>query len=317
MKTLDLAMLFVLCFLLAAGIYFFWSNFNSGTLYTKQYSQFIGNISEEVLFESSQFYPRMRFPKKEISYYIEPECGWKKIQEVERAFEIIKEETVLSFYHAQPNAENAEISVICSEISPEEELTDSRFFIAGEGGPTEARNLTNGYLIIKGKVSLFKDEKCDNPKLALHELLHVLGFDHNNNPKSVMYPITRCDQEFDSYIAEEINLLYSEESLPNLAILQINASRSFQGVSFKISIINIGYIEAKDSQIEVFAGINKVANYTLGDMQPGMISTLEVQNLRIKKSEDSIKFFASYRDGGEELSYQDNSAEIFLLQEDE
>ena len=131
-----------------------------------------------------------------------------------------------------------------------------------------------------------------------------------------MYPVTNCDQQIDQYIIDEINKLYAPESLPDMAILKINASRSFYGASFKISVINIGYVEAKDSQIEVFSGSAKIANYSLGNMQPGMISTLEVQNLKIKKSENSIKFFASYAEGSQEISYENNAAEIFLLEEE-
>lgn len=311
MKTLDLAVLFVLFVLLGIGIYFFWSN-TSGDQSVKSYSQFVMNVSENALFQSSQFYLNMRFAKREISYRIEEVCGNRKNREIQEAFSLIAEKTRISFY---PVSNNAEIDIICSDEAPQEDISDKQFYIAGEGGPTEARNLTTGYLILKGKVSLFKDEKCDEPKLAVHEILHVLGFDHNNNPKSVMYPVTHCDQSLDEYISNEINRLYAQDTLPDLTILKINATRSSYGVSFKISVINAGFKEAINSKIELFSGINRIANYSFGVMQPGMINTLEVKNLRTKKSDNSVKFLVLYGDNGEELSYDNNLAELFLLEE--
>ena len=166
---------------------------------------------------------------------------------------------------------------------------------------------------MKGKVSLYKNERCKETKLALHEILHVLGFDHNNNPKSIMYPVTGCDQTLDLYIINEINRLYSQDSLPDLAILKVDANKTYYGASFKISVINLGYVDAKETRVEIFAGQSRVANYSLGILLPGMTSTLEVKNLKIPKSTSSLKFYTTYNDS-KELHLDNNLAEIFLKQ---
>ncbi len=311
MRTLDAAILFVLIVLLGFTSYFFMKNLPFETFRTEEYSSYVSNISSNsMLFASAQFYPNMRFSKKEISYQIEDFCDSKKEGEIQEAFSLLEEKTSLRFYPVQ---NNPEIEIACSEQAPQEEITNNQFYIAGEGGPTEARNLSTGYLIMKGKVSLFKDEKCKETKLALHEILHVLGFDHNNNPKSIMYPITNCDQTIDQSIIDDINKLYLQESFPDLAILRVEANKSFYGASFKVAVINLGFVDAKESKIEIYAGSNKIANYSLGTLQPGMTSTLEVQNLRAAKSAKSLKFFTSYAKA-DELSLNNNQAEIFPIQ---
>src|SRR3990170_888469 len=47
--------------------------------------------------EEMQFYPNLRYSDKDISYSIE-DCNLQKTDEMERAFEIIENLTVLNFY---------------------------------------------------------------------------------------------------------------------------------------------------------------------------------------------------------------------------
>ncbi|MEX2017229.1 MAG: hypothetical protein WD876_02045, partial [Candidatus Pacearchaeota archaeon] len=79
--------------------------------------------------EVSQFYPMMRFPTPDISYRID-DCPLGKKEDMQRAFEIVDEKTILSFYPAS-NSEEEDIYVTCDSGSK----IEGRFFIAGEGGP--------------------------------------------------------------------------------------------------------------------------------------------------------------------------------------
>src|SRR3989344_8150556 len=79
-------------------------------------SEFIAKKSENTNFslnssDSMQFYPNMRFPDSAISYKIN-DCPLEKRNEMENAFEIISNKTVLNFYIAKSDEE---ISIICKE----------------------------------------------------------------------------------------------------------------------------------------------------------------------------------------------------------
>lgn len=169
----------------------------------------------------NQFYPNMRFPDNNISYKINKECSLTKQNQMQRAFEIIEEKTILEFY---PIPSNEEITITCQETERKtEKYLKANFFIAGEGGPTEIIRLQNFSLINKGEILLIRNSKCPNPNIAIHELLHVLGFDHSNNPKDIMYNITECDQEISLETLNIINKIYSIPSRPDLQITNASA----------------------------------------------------------------------------------------------
>ncbi len=311
MKVLDFLVLFFLLFLVCIGVYFFWFNLN---FKNESYTPYIGNLSSvPVSFTSAQFYPNMRFPDKEISYEIEPACNMQKRREINEAFTLLSEKTILRFHLLESNAQ---IEIICSEIAPEEKQNEEEgtesYFIAGEGGPTAAINLSNGYyLILSGKASFFRTEECNETKLALHEILHILGFDHSGNPKSIMYPITRCDQSLDNYIIDELNRLYAIPSLPDLAIEKISANKTFYGLSFSISVANSGFSEAQNSRLDIYSDGNKIEEYSLGLIKPGMKKMLDVQNAKLPRKTGNLLFVVS-SDKKDELSLGNNKAEVFL-----
>jgi uncharacterized protein (UPF0333 family) len=312
MKALDVSVLVLLLLFLAAGIYFFWLNVNMQSE-TENYSKFITNSSSNLSnFNSAQFYPNMRFQEKEISYAIEDACNIQKRKEIDEAFYVLSAETLLRFFRGD---KNSQISVSCSEPvqENEEELIkgQQKYFIAGEGGPTEAVNLSGkGFLIKKGKVSLYREEKCNESKLAMHEILHVLGFEHNSNEKSIMYPITSCDQTLDRSIIDEISCIYEQPSLPDLGLEEVNANKTSSRLSFFVSVVNYGYKDASNSKLEIFSEEGTIYNYTLDTIRSGTKKTLEVKNLKISKKADTLTFVVSL-DSKDELSFGNNEVKLF------
>lgn len=113
-----------------------------------------------------QFYSDMRFPNKEISYKIY-NCPLNKKEDMERAIEIVDEETILDFNMVNSGEE---ISIYCEERAKR----DGRHFIAGEGGPTNVTLTGNFNVITHGEISLLKDTLCERPNVAIHELFHYL-----------------------------------------------------------------------------------------------------------------------------------------------
>ena len=62
-------------------------------------------------------------------------------------------------------------------------------FIAGEGGPSNITKSGDFSVITHGSILLIKESKCERPNIAIHELLHALGFDHSENPNNHSNPL--------------------------------------------------------------------------------------------------------------------------------
>ena len=310
MKVLDILVLLLLVATLGFGAYTMWLNFPGNTVY-KSFSPDSSALSADLTSVNAsgkivQFYPNMRYRDRSISYRLESACTQTKWVNIQKAFSIISEKTNLEFYSSK---DNPEISVLCSDISPKTE--EKGHFIAGEGGPSEIISTTNFAVIFSGRISLYRDEKCDEPKIALHEILHALGFDHYNNPESVMYPTTECNQEIDEEIISDINNLYYFDSLPDLAIEHLNANLTGRYHSFDINVTNIGLADSKEARLNVYADSDKVANFTLGDLEIGTKRILSVQNARVPRNINNL-IFEVESESNKELNLKNNNAEIIV-----
>ncbi len=236
--------------------------------------------------QALQFYENMRFPSSTITYRI-GSCTIQKKEDMKRAFTIVAQKTDLSFVEV---GGNEEITVNCESKSK----IEGGLFIAGEGGPTNITKAGEFNVITKGQILLLKDSSCPNPNIAIHELLHVLGFDHTNNPRDIMYPVSRCDQEISNGTIEIINTLYSIPSYPDLTFDVNNVSASMHGryLNVNLSVRNNGFEEAPESEIFIYADDSVVKKI---DVEPLMIghgrritltnvwvSQLSVENIILK-----------------------------------
>ena len=188
---------------------------------------------------SIQFYSNMRFPDKTISYKIS-DCPIKKTSDMEDSFIILENLTSLNFY---PVTDNEQVIITCSSETRESE--QNGFFIAGEGGPLNITLTDNFNVIQKGKILLLRDLKCENPNVGIHELLHVLGFTHSQNPDSIMYEVSKCSQVITSDIVNEINRLYSTSSLTDLVVNNLTASTHGRYLDVSFSVVNHGLKESE------------------------------------------------------------------------
>ena len=304
MKMLDFMVLLMLFITLGFGSYVLWLNFPGET---RVYQPVVGNYSYPDLPDTqNQFLPNMRYVDSVISYKIEPDCSEKKRQDIISSFNILESETVLQFEESG----DGEIKFLCSQVAPEPE--QKNHFVAGEGGPAEIVNTSLYYVILSGKVSLFRSEKCDEPKIALHEILHALGFDHVNNRKSIMYPVTDCDQELDPFIVQEIDRLYSVDAAQDLAIERITANRTGRYLQFYASVINRGLLDAQDVKLTVYSDGEEIKEYDLDDISIGAKKFLTVQNLRISGEDAVLRFVVTSQAGSNELSMENNEVELIL-----
>jgi hypothetical protein len=309
MRIFDFLALLALFAALGFGAYLFWMNMPGESL---SYKPFLANLTsilpaENVNASNSivQFYPNMRFKEKSISYRLESVCPAAKFNDIQRAFNILSDKTVLTFYYTK---DDPEIRVMCSEIAPE--AGEAGHFIAGEGGPSEIISTSNYAVILNAKISLYHKEECDEPKIAIHEILHALGFDHYNNSMSILYPITGCEQQIDSEIISDINKLYRTESLPDLVIDSIVANRTGRYLNFDINVSNEGLQDSKGADLGIYSGNDRIANFTIGKLEIGTKKMMYVQNVALPMGSDTIAFVVDSQD--RELSLENNRAELSL-----
>lgn len=250
-----------------------------------------------------QFYPDMRFPSKSISYKIDSECSISKKKSMKDAFNIIENMTDVNFYSV---AKDEEINVYCSEKVKFED----RMFIAGEGGPT---NITDGgkyRVILHGSLLLIKDSGCTTPIVEIHELLHVLGFDHSQNKNNILYPIAKCRQTIGDDLVSKINDLYTEKTYPDLLFEEASAQIKGRGLNLNLSIRNDGLKISDNATIKIYNKEKIVKEIELNSLDIGYGVKIELRNLwltSVKTNEIKIIISTNYN----ELSKDNN--EINLL----
>jgi len=220
-----------------------------------------------------QFYSNMRFPEPEISYKID-DCTLQKQDDMERAFDIVENLTILNFY---PVSSNEEISVTCSSDNRIEE----GMFIAGEGGPTNITQGGNFNVIFHGIILLIKDSKCADPNVALHELFHVLGFNHSENPNNLMYYVSKCHQEISDDMVDLINELYSVPSYADLSFENVSATMNGKYLNTNFTIRNYGLKDVTSSQVKIYADGKNIKTVDLKPINIGYGRSIALSNVFI------------------------------------
>jgi hypothetical protein len=302
MKFLEFFIMALLFTFLFIGIYFLWLNLPIETLDFEQYQV---NFTKGLSKNSTQFYPNMRYEDNTIRYTFSGNCSSKKEKDFKEATYALEEKTTLNF--EESNLPHLVVS--CSNVSPQPE--EAGHFVAGEGGPTTIINASKFSVILTGKIALYRPELCDTPQVAIHEILHALGFDHNNNNASIMYPFTDCHQTIDREIIGEINRLYSTPSMPDLAIEFINANKTGRFLNFNIAIVNTGLKKVENSTLKITVENLVIKNYVLGDMEIGSTRFLNVENLKFPKDTKKVSFLVETIQ--EEIDKNNNFAEIEIV----
>lgn len=281
LKNLFTLSVFLMMILLLVFYWLFPSNLISFTDYSYQ-----NNFSTTTSLEQMQFFKNMRYLNSNISYKIS-NCTIQKKQDMLRAFDILENLTVLNFY---PVNKSEDISVFCQEKGK----LNNVLFIAGEGGPTNVTYLNNFVLINHGKVLLIKESHCSRPNIALHELLHALGFKHSKNPNNLMFNITRCEQSIGKQIPQLINKLYSIPNEPDLSFFNISAEVKYGILKTNFVLRNSGFKKSKKARIDIYVNNNIVGTYNLGELEIGEGVSVSINKIKIPIKDEDITNFKYY-----------------------
>ena len=230
-----------------------------------------------------QFYPNMRFPTPNITYTIN-DCTVKKKNDMQIAFNIIENKTTLKFTRV---IKDGDISVLCDSS----ERIESGMFIAGEGGPSNITQTDLFNVISKGNILLIKESRCANPNIALHELLHVLGFDHSENKNNIMFPVTDCKQTIGDDIIEQINNLYEIPSYPDLAFTDVRASFNGWFFNTEIELINQGLSESERTEIIIYGDEKVVKRVRLDSLDYGYGRVITLNNIFVFSKFNTARYF--------------------------
>jgi hypothetical protein len=254
--------------------------------------------------EGMQFYENMRYSDSGISYKIY-NCPLKKKNDMEEAFAILENKTILEFYEV---SSEEEISVTCdSKVKMQESL-----FIAGEGGPVNITKAGSFNVILRGKVLLFRDSECANPNVAIHELLHALGFKHSSNSENIMYNFSNCRQTIGDDIIDFINEVYSIESLPDLVLEEVSASARGIYMNTNVSVKNNGLRNADGSSVEIYVDGKHVKSLDVPGLRIGEGVFIGLKNLRVSDLKiENLKFVLDY--SSPELDKKNNEIELKLV----
>lgn len=265
--------------------------------------------------EVKQFYPNMKFNHNKISYIIGKDCDSEKRLRMEKAFqELSSKVPILIFYESESGPE---IKISCTKN--DEVNIDKKHFVAGEGGAKEIIQTGNYNIITNGIILLYENTKikskdCDYPNIELHELLHVLGFDHSESKKSIMYPyIESCDQVLDQSVINQLKELYSKENLPDLYFDKINVTKRGIYLDFDLTAKNSGSIKAQKVILTIMDGDTIIEEKYLGDLDFGSGITLKTTNLKLKRlNPEQISFILDKNNEIRESNENNNIINIKL-----
>lgn len=300
------AIIFVILVIIILGFFAFYYVSNSGPIKNLIIE---GNGSLSVIeknYTTTMFYSGMRFNHLPVSVYIEPSCGETKNKRIDSALGMLSEKTILTFIESS-NKQEADIDIMCSSSS-QGETKGYGTYIAGEGGPTETVFTGKFYIIRKGEISLYNTPTdCKSPNVEIHELLHVFGFEHSQDIESILYPYSRCDQQFTSDIINTINDIYSQKALPELILSNLSLNTyskyAWRYADFEITIANVGMFAADSSVLKIYSANKLVDEFNVSALDYGSSSTLTVENMKIPKSSE-LKFVVYYL--GEEFDKGNN-----------
>lgn len=195
-------------------------------------------------------------------------CSPSRISDIRYAMELWQQATggTVSF----KESDDYQVWVNCT--SENESRKEESFVITklGEGGPSRILPTDYFNLSIEGYAKIVSTTKdCIKPVRILHEFGHILGLDHVNDSKSILYPYEDCQQDFTPEIIQTIKELYKVEALPDLYLANASASSFNQYLNISFVVRNGGILSSAPTKIKISADGKELKDYEIETIQPG------------------------------------------------
>ena len=261
-------------------------------------------INLEIDSSESESFDIIEYGHNVISFNIDSGCETDHREAMLRALGIFQDEMEIIRFVEIDSVDTADIKISCPDKRIE--LGES-LFAAGEGGPSEIINTSFFKTIKEGKIYLYESPKCEYPVVELHELLHVFGFDHSDNPRSIMYNTSRCDQRITPDMVELIKNLYSIEPLPELVITEISAVKKGKYLDFNITVTNEGLLAVNNVSLKVYGDDKFAEEVWLGDIEIGYGRPLRAANIKLSSTKvQEVEFIVDEENSIEEFDKENN-----------
>lgn len=156
---------------------------------------------------------------RDLAYSIEGYCPSLEVRRIQKAFSEIEKGTNNTITFSNESS-NPNIKIYCNQggyngqgslisINDDGVMQDS--LTSGLAGVT-----TSGNEIIEADINFYQVTEnsfagiCSAyPTTEIHEILHTLGFDHNESSKSIMRPVEEnCLYKIDGYILDKLVEIY-------------------------------------------------------------------------------------------------------------
>lgn len=254
-------------------------------------------------------FANIRWAKMPLSVYIVAEnCTSQQAQEVTDAEGIWYQKTngLISFTGASSSS-NADVVVDC--LTDASSIREGRTIVrkVGEGGPSSVYDTGMFNLTTKGKIYLFSSAAgCTQPIIAIHEMGHVLGLDHSENPSSVMYPYEDCDQKITPDIISTLQALYSYPAKSDLYFSQASASQKDFYLSINMTIKNEGLVPSAPAFVSVQVNGKEVKSIPLDSIKPAQGYEYSLTNLFVSNQVSELKLAIDTQNATDELLKTNN-----------
>ncbi len=240
-------------------------------------------------------FPNIRFGRMPVMYYLDLESG-KKVPWFKEDFNV---PNVIEAFDTWSQATGSRLSFIRTYDEDDTQITVSWTTNlnatnttrgVGEGGPIALVDTGLFNLTTKAVMHMLPaGTKCVDVNRALHELGHVLGFDHTSDSEDIMYPYESCSRRITDKETRTLESLYLLDSMPQFRLSNISAFVHGGLLDINFTVKNIGIIESPPTSLAIYADDKMVHTLSIESLKPGSGLVEFLKNARMQPGSQKLK----------------------------